>query len=123
MTKEQEGQKEGQASPHPRLETLNCQVHVVTLSQGSKPVQTATLVIVLEKLDKTLVQAVGEKLIPEHLVEYAFRPSQHHSRQEAEHIVMKHPPTLDPGAIANEDTLPNGQCAVVPHQQEVEESV
>lgn len=74
MTKEQEGQKEGQASPHPRLETLNCQVHVVTLSQGSKSVQTATLVVVLEKLDKTLVQAVGEKLIPEHLVEYAFRP-------------------------------------------------
>lgn len=34
--------------------------------------------------------------------------------------MVGHPPAFDPGAIADENALPNGQGAVVPHQQEVE---
>lgn len=89
MTKEQERKKEGQAPPHPRLETLwtpgrernessastinmnrnrqvvtdniytaltNCKVHVMSFSQSSESVQTTTLVVVLEKLNKAYLQ-------------------------------------------------------------------
>lgn len=82
MTEEQERKEEGQASPHPRLKTLDCEVHVVSFSQSSESVQTATLVVILQKLDKALVEAVCQKLVPKHLVQRAFRPSEHDSRQE-----------------------------------------
>lgn len=55
VAKEEERQQEGEASPHPRLEPLHSQVHVVPLPQSSQSVQTATLIVVLQELHKTLV--------------------------------------------------------------------
>lgn len=81
VSKEEEGQQEGEASPHPRLEALceetgrvghwrtweggvgmglclqcsltHCKVHGVPLAQGPKTVKTAALVVVLQELHKT----------------------------------------------------------------------
>lgn len=79
-------------------------------------------------------------------------PSEHNSRQEGGHIVMEDPPAFDPedtpiltqswkytrvtrrgrnreskgdipGAVADEDALPDGERTVVPYQQEVEQGV
>lgn len=37
--------------------------------------------------------------------------------------MVRHPPALDSGTIADEDALSNGQGAVIPHEQEVEDFI
>lgn len=54
MATEQEGQKEGEASPHPGLESFHCEVQVIPLPQRPQPVKAAPLVIILQELDTAL---------------------------------------------------------------------
>lgn len=77
LPKEEEGKQEREASPHPGLEALHSQVHVVPLSQRSQPVQAPALVVILQELHKALVHGEGEKLVPEHLVHEPIWPRQH----------------------------------------------
>lgn len=58
VTKEQEWQQEGQASPHPGLKPLHSQVHVVPLSQRAQSVQAATLIVILQELHKVLIHGI-----------------------------------------------------------------
>jgi len=47
---EQEGQQEAQAAPHPRVEALDGDVHVVPLPEGLQSVEQALLVAELQIL-------------------------------------------------------------------------
>ena len=123
LSKEEEGQQEGEAPPHPGLEALHGQVHGVPLAQGPQAVQTAALVVILEELHKALVHGEGQELVPELLVHEAVGPCQHDSRQERGHVMVENPPAFDPGAVVDEDALADGQGAVIPDQQEVEGGV
>lgn len=107
MTKKQEGQEKCQPFPHPRLKSLHSQIHVVSFSQGPKSVQTSTLIVALQTLNKTLIQGVGYKLVPEYPVHVPLWPCQHDTRQKCWNVVVKDPPPFDSGSISDEDTFPD----------------
>lgn len=123
MTKKEEWQKKSEASPHPGLKSLHCEVQLIPLSQCSQPVQAAALVVILQELNEALIDGESKKLASEHLIHGPLWPGKHYTRQKGGHIMVRHPPALDPGAIAHEDAFPYGQCAVVPHQQKVEDFI
>lgn len=53
ITSEQEGQQKGNPLPHPGHEALHCDVHFMTLTQGSEPVQRPLLVEKLNNVKET----------------------------------------------------------------------
>lgn len=60
IAEKEEGQEEAEPAPHPRVETFNCDVHVVPFAQRFQSIQTALLVSKLQILHETWEAKLGQ---------------------------------------------------------------
>lgn len=63
VANEQEWQKEAQAAPHPRMEALNGDIHVVAFAQRLEPIQQTLLIAKLQILHDACAKRKRNQLI------------------------------------------------------------
>lgn len=73
---EQERQQKTESTPHPRVETLNGDVHVVPFAKSLQTIQHAFLVAELQVLHHTDVRVEVHELQTEQLPGFAFGPNE-----------------------------------------------
>ena len=71
---EQEWQEKAQTFPHPGVEAINSDVHVLPLPQRPQSVQAALLVDILEVLEECHVHIEHHVLVPEFSVSSSIWP-------------------------------------------------
>lgn len=75
VPEEQERQKETQPSPHPRVETLDRDIHIVPFPECFQPIENALLVAELEILNDADVAIKQHKLVAEQAPRFCIGPN------------------------------------------------
>lgn len=123
VTRIQERQEKSKTFPHPRVKTINGDVHIVSFTQGPQSIQHTSLIGELQILEECQVHIEPHQLISEAQIDLAIRPNQQYTSCKRRYEVMQSPPAFDSGAIHFEDGLSNGEGAVIPHGEEHEHEI
>lgn len=117
VTDEQERQQEAEPAPHPRVEALNGDVHVVAFAERFQSVQNALLIAELQILNHADVCIKVHELVPEQLPSFALWPNQQHTGTYGRNEVVRAPPAFDARTVYLKNGLSNRERAIVPDQQ------
>lgn len=104
---EQERQQKTQATPHPRVESLDGDVHVVSFAQRLQPIEDALLVAELQILHHADVRVEVHELQTEQLPGFALGPDEQDAGANGRDEVMGAPPALDAGSVHLQNRLAN----------------
>ena len=96
---EQEREEKLEPAPHPRVEALDRDVHVVPLAERLQPVQHALLVAELHVLHQADVDVEVHELRAEQLPRFALRPHEQHPGTDGRDEVVQPPPALYPRTV------------------------
>ena len=100
-----EWQKKAQTFPHPRVEAIDCDVHLLPLSQRPQSVETTLLVHILKILQECHVHVEQHVLVPEVSVAWTVRPNKENSTNNTRDEVVGPPPSLDARTIDYQNGL------------------